>query len=189
MSGVRGGWCVDRGGRLRFIKVATQNAPPCPDRALARSRPRSGRGSFLRRAAHQARIGPCVALFVGISTAGNRPMSTNWRHAAAGRAGLHTPPDPRSEPEGGTTRLDSMAPVRRHLTSPGSPDAYKRCSARNNPRLVRGAPSKRTAAAARPRWCKGSIGGSICVATLINRGLLPLPATSHLSHHSADLLY
>ena len=28
MSGVRGGWCVDRGGRLRFIKVATQIAPP-----------------------------------------------------------------------------------------------------------------------------------------------------------------
>ena len=25
-------------------------------------------------------------------------MSTNWRHAASGRAGLHTPPD-RSEPE------------------------------------------------------------------------------------------
>ena len=84
----------------------------------------------------------------------------------------------RSEPEGGTTRLDSMAPVRRHLTSPGSPDAYKRCSARNNPRLVRGAPSKRTAAAARPRWCKGSIGGSICVATLIKRTLPPL-STHH----------
>ena len=31
-------------------------------------------------------------------------------------------------------------------------------------------------------------GRSTCVATLINRGLLPLPATSHLSHHSADLL-
>ena len=28
MSGVTGGWCVDRGGRVRFIKVATQNAPP-----------------------------------------------------------------------------------------------------------------------------------------------------------------
>ena len=28
MSGVRGGWCVERGGRLHFIKVATQNAPP-----------------------------------------------------------------------------------------------------------------------------------------------------------------
>ena len=82
MSGVRGGWCVDRGGRLRFIKVATQIAPP--DRALARSRPRGGRGSFLRRAAHQVRIGPCGASLVGIRTAGNRPMSTNWRHAASG---------------------------------------------------------------------------------------------------------
>ena len=98
MSGVRGGWCVDRGGRLRFIKVATQIAPP--DRALARSRPRGGRGSFLRRAAHQVRIVPCGASSVGIRTAGNRPMSTNWRHAASGRAGLHTPPD-RSEPEDG----------------------------------------------------------------------------------------
>ena len=47
-----------------------------------------------------------------------------------------------------------MAPVRAHRTIPGCPDAYNRCSARNNPRLVRGAPSKRTAAAARPRWCK-----------------------------------
>ena len=37
--------------------------------------------------------------------------------------------------------------------------------------------------------CDTRLGGSICVATLINRGLLPLPATSHLSHHSADLLY
>ena len=79
--------------------------------------------------------------------------------------------------------------VRPLRTIPGCPDAYKRCSARPYPHPVRGAPSKRTAAAARPRWCKGSIGGSICVATLINRGLLPLPATSHLSHHSADLLY
>ena len=83
----------------RAARRPDQQRPPrgldrAPDRALARSRPRSGRGSFLRRAAHQARIGPCVALFVGISTAGNRPMSTNWRHAAAGRAGLHTPPDP-----------------------------------------------------------------------------------------------
>ena len=38
---------------------------------------------------------------------------------------------------------------------PGSPDAYRRCSARTNPRLVRGAPSERTAAAARPRPCEG----------------------------------
>ena len=92
MSGVRGGWCVDRGGRLRFIKVATQIAPPI-EPPLARSRPRGSRGSFLRRAAHQLRIGPCGASLVGIRTAGNRPMSTNWRHAASGRAGLHTPPE------------------------------------------------------------------------------------------------
>ena len=61
---------------------------------------RTGRGSSVRHGAHQARIVPCGALFVGIRTAGNRPMSTNWRHAASGRAGLHTPPD-RSEPEDG----------------------------------------------------------------------------------------
>ena len=28
MSGVTGGWCVDRGGRVRFIKVATQIEHP-----------------------------------------------------------------------------------------------------------------------------------------------------------------
>ena len=43
---------------------------------------------------------------------------------------------------------------------------------------MRGAPSKRTAAAARPRLCEGSIGGTICVATLIKRTLPPL-STHH----------
>ena len=39
MSGVRGGWCVDRGGRLHFIKVATQNAPPIePPRTVEAAR-------------------------------------------------------------------------------------------------------------------------------------------------------
>ena len=39
MSGVRGGWCVDRGGRLRFIRVATQNAPPIePPRTVEAAR-------------------------------------------------------------------------------------------------------------------------------------------------------
>ena len=41
-----------------------------------------------------------------------------------------------------------MAPVRAHRTIPGCPDAYKRCSARNNPRLVRAVPHRRTAACA-----------------------------------------
>ena len=72
-----------------------------------------------------------------------------------------------------------MAPVRAHRTIPGSPDAYRRCSARTSPRLVRGAPSERTAAAARPRPCtEGSTGGAICVATLIKRTLPPL-STHH----------
>ena len=69
------------------------------------------------------------------------------RHCFAGRVGLARLRT-RSEPEGGTTRLDSMAPVRAHRTIPGCPDAYKRCSARNNPRLVRAVPHRRTAACA-----------------------------------------
>ena len=135
MSGVRGGWCVDRGGRLRFIKVATQIAPP--DRALARSRPRGGRGSFRRRAAHQARIGPCGASLVGIRTAGNRPMSTNWRHAP--RPAAHAIFGLRAV----RRRVEAcapgrvMAPIRAHRTIPGCPDAYKRCSARPYPHPAR----------------------------------------------------
>ena len=54
-----------------------------------------------------------------------------------------------------------MAPFCRHRTIPGCPDAYRQCSARSNPRLMRGAPSRRTAAAARPRPCEGSIGGTV----------------------------
>ena len=46
-----------------------------------------------------------------------------------------------------------MAPFCRHRTIPGCPDAYRRCCARSNPRLMRGAPSRRTADAARPRPC------------------------------------
>ena len=65
---------------------------PCPSRVSQRSL-RTGRGSSVRPGAHQARIVPCGAPFVGIRTAGNRPMSTKWRHAASGRARLHTPPD------------------------------------------------------------------------------------------------
>ena len=91
-----GAWTEAEG----FVLSKSRRRESRPDRALARSRPRGGLSSFLRRAAHQARIGPCGAPSVGIRRAGNRPMSTNWRHAASGRAGLHTPPD-RSEPEDG----------------------------------------------------------------------------------------
>ena len=82
----------------------------------------------------------------------------NSHRAASGRRRHLRAPETRSEPEDGTTRLRGMAPVRPRRTSPGSPDAYRRCSARHYPHLVRGAPSKRTAAAARPRPCEGSIG-------------------------------
>ena len=68
-----------------------------------------------------------------------------------------------------------MAPFCRHRTIPGCPDAYRRCSARYNPRLMRGGPPRRTEACARrpPRTARS--GGSICVATLQKRGLSPLP--------------
>ena len=89
-----------RGQRRKGSFYQSRDANRAPDQALARSRPRGGRSSFRRRAAHQSRIGPCEAPSVGIRRAGDRLMSTNWRHAASGRAGLHTPPD-RSEPEDG----------------------------------------------------------------------------------------
>ena len=152
---------------------AYRTIPGCPDaykRCSARPYPhpvRGGRCWSGRRAARQERIGPCGVSSVGIRTAGNRPERTNSHRAASGRRRHLRAPDPRSEPEDGTTRLRGMAPVRPRRTSPGSPDAYRRCSARPYPRLVRGVPSKRTAAAARPRPCEGSIGGAFCVATLI----------------------
>ena len=68
-----------------------------------------------------------------------------------------------------------MAPFCRRRTIPGCPDAYRRFSARYNPRLMRGGPPRRTEACARrpPRTARS--GGSICVATLQKRGLSPLP--------------
>ena len=93
MSGVRGGWCVDRGGRVRFIKVATQIEPP--SRVSQRSL-RTGRGSSVRHGAHQARIVPCGAPFVGIRRARARKMTTNWRHTVQARGptfGLRASPE------------------------------------------------------------------------------------------------
>ena len=82
---------MDRGSRLRFSKVATQNRAPTEPAHGARSRPRGG--SFRRRVVHQARIVPCGASLVGIRTAGDRPERTKWRHTPSGRVRLHTPPD------------------------------------------------------------------------------------------------
>ena len=93
MSGVTGGWCVDRGGRVRFIKVATQIEPP--SRVSQRSL-RTGRGSSVRHGAHQARIVPCGAPFVGIRRARARKMTTNWRHTVQARGptfGLRASPE------------------------------------------------------------------------------------------------
>ena len=70
-----------------------------------------------------------------------------------------------------------MAPVRAHRTIPGRPDGYRRCSARTNPRLVRGGRSSfRRRAASTVRGLL--IGGAIRVATLIKRTLPPL-STHH----------
>ena len=70
----------------------------------------------------------------------------------------------------------SMAPFCSHRTIPGCPDGYRRCSSRSDPHLMRGAPPRPTAACARrPVRHPRLDGGSICVATLIKRGLLPLP--------------
>ena len=77
-----GAWTEAEG----FVLSKSRRESRPRSKALARSRPRDGRSSFRRRAAHQARIGPCGAPSVGIRRAGNRPMSTNWRHAASGRA-------------------------------------------------------------------------------------------------------
>ena len=147
-------------------------------RSGARSRPRGGRCWSGRRAARQARIGPCGALFVGIGTAGNRPERTNSRRAASGRPRhLRAPSAVRRRVEACAPGR-GMAPVRAHRTIPGCPDAYRRCSARPYPHPVRGVPKKRTAAVARPRPCEGSIGGAFCVATLIKRSRPPL-STHH----------
>ena len=94
------GWVV-RGQRRKGSFYQSPDANRAPDQALARSRPRGGRSSFRRRAAHQARIGPCGAPSVGIRRAGNRPMSTKWRHAASGRVVFHTPPDRAPSPKMG----------------------------------------------------------------------------------------
>ena len=86
-----------------------------------------------------------------------------------------------------------MAPFCRHRTIPGCPDAYRKCSARSNPRLMRGAPSRRTAAAARPRrgsaaapgsatsaWCRASRSRA-CARAPGPRRARPRPAGLHSS--------
>ena len=67
-----------------------------------------------------------------------------------------------------------MAPFCRHRTIPGCPDAYRRCCARSNPRLMRGAPPRRTAACARrpPRTARSGL--DLRRDIVQKRGLLPL---------------
>ena len=87
----------------------------------------------------------------------------------------HMPSGPLGSPKMAHAPGRGMAPFCRHRTIPGCPDAYRRFSARYNPRLMRGGPPRRTEACARrpPRTARS--GGSICVATLQKRGLSPLP--------------
>ena len=164
---------MGRGRRPRFYNVATQIEPRRSSRA--RRSPRTGLGSSGRRATHQARTVLCIALPVGIRTARNRPETTEWRHTASRRVRLHMPSGPLGSPKMAHAPGRGMAPFCRHRTIPGCPDAYRRFSARYNPRLMRGGPPRRTEACARrpPRTARS--GGSICVATLQKRGLSPLP--------------
>ena len=68
-----------------------------------------------------------------------------------------------------------MAAFCRHRTIPGCPDAYRRCCARSNPRLMRCAPPRRTAACARrpPRTARSGL--DLRRDIVQKRGLLPLP--------------
>ena len=84
------------GQRQKASVYQSRDANRASDRALAPSRPRGGRSSFRRRAAHQARIVPCGAPFVGIRRARARKMTTNWRHTVQARGptfGLRAGPD------------------------------------------------------------------------------------------------
>ena len=67
-----------------------------------------------------------------------------------------------------------MAPFCRHRTIPGCPDAYRRCYARSNPRLMRCVPPRRTAACARrpPRTARSGL--DLRRDIVQKRGLLPL---------------
>ena len=67
-----------------------------------------------------------------------------------------------------------MAPFCRRRTIPGCPDAYRRCYARSNPRLMRCVPPRRTAACARrpPRTARSGL--DLRRDIVQKRGLLPL---------------
>ena len=80
-------WVEEEG--LVFTMLRRKSSP---DRAVSQRSPRTGRGSYRRRAAHQTRVRPCGPPHVGIRTSRNRPVTTKWRHTASGRVRLHTPP-------------------------------------------------------------------------------------------------
>ena len=80
-----------------------------------------------------------------------------------------------------------MAPFCRLRTIPGCPDAYRRCYARYNPRMMRGGPLRRTEACARRPPRHGSIldpGARFASQHYKNEAFLLYPHTRHLSHHS-----
>ena len=139
------------------------------------------------RAAHQARIRPCGALPVGIGTARNRPVTTKCCHTSSRRVRLHMPSGPLGSPKMAHAPGRGMAPFCRHRTIPGCPDAYRRFTARYNPRLMRGGPPRRTEACARrPPRTGGSLdpGARFASQHYKNEAFLLYPHTSHLSHHS-----
>ena len=86
-----------------------------------------------------------------------------------------------------------MAPFCRHRTIPGYPDAYRQCSTRSSPRLMRGAPPRRTAACTRRPLrhgsrARGRIAGLFASRHDKNAAFFLYPPTSHLSNDSDDPL-
>ena len=86
----------------------------------------------------------------------------------------HMPSGPLGSPKMAHAPGRGMAPFCRRRTIPGCPDAYRRCCARSNPRLMRCAPPRRTAACARrpPRTARSGL--DLRRDIVQKRGLLPL---------------
>ena len=115
MSGVTGGWCVDRGGRVRFIKVATPRIAP-------RSGPRTVEAARRPQFVSTARRAPGEDWSLRSTVCRHQESreSSDEHEVAPCRVrarGLPHASRPRSEPEDGLHRSAS----RRLLTTPAFP--------------------------------------------------------------------
>ena len=144
MSGVTGGWCVDRGGRVRFIKVATRIAPPIksPRTVEAARRPQfvptarrapgedwSLRSTVCRHqesreSSGEHEVAPCRVRARGLPHA-SRPRSEpeDGLHRSASRRLLTTPAFPRwslVDLGPGATRNKLNSSIVTHLADPPS---------------------------------------------------------------------